>query len=329
MNIAVIGLGSMGKRRIRLLKSILGNSVKIYGVESNEERRLAVQAEYGITGYGDLEKLFKEVAIDAVFISTSPLAHASLISICLENGVHVFTEINLVATDYDKNMELAKKQGKILFLSSTMLYRRELQYVAQQVKDADCMVNYSYHVGQYLPDWHPWDVLADFFISKKVTNGCRELFAIELPWIIDAFGPVSEIEVRKSRASKLPIDYADNYILLVEHESGHKGMLAVDVVSREPVRDLTVFGENIFLHWDGTPHGLTKKNLNQGRMEKIKLYDDIQAEHVAGYSNNIVENAYADEICNFLNIIRGIEMPRYTFAQDKELLALIDKIEAE
>ena len=38
MNIVVIGLGSMGRRRIRLIKQYK-NSYKIIGVDLNKERR--------------------------------------------------------------------------------------------------------------------------------------------------------------------------------------------------------------------------------------------------------------------------------------------------
>lgn len=328
-SIAVVGLGSMGRRRIRLIRNILGNRVKIYGVELNEKRRLEVENEYGILGASNLDSLLDNEHVDAVFISTSPLAHAGLITTCLKHNAHVFTEINLVDTDYEKNLALAKDKNRVLFLSSTMLYRKEVQYIVKQIDGIACPVNYVYHVGQYLPDWHPWDVLEDFFISKKATNGCRELFAIELPWLVEAFGAVEKCEVLKGRASGLPIDYPDNYLLLLEHETGHKGVLAVDVISREAVRDLSVFGESIFLKWDGTPHGMTRKNLITGSMEKVNLYADAQTEHMDGYSSTIIENAYADEIRNFFAAIAGTEVPRYTFCQDKEILKLIDKIEAE
>lgn len=47
MKIAVIGLGSMGKRRIRLIKNILGENVEIYGVDSNEKRCIDVKMNMG------------------------------------------------------------------------------------------------------------------------------------------------------------------------------------------------------------------------------------------------------------------------------------------
>ena len=55
----------------------------------------------------------------------------------------------------------------------------------------------------------------------------------------------------------------------------------------------------------------------------------MQAEHIEGYSSNIIENAYADEIRNFFATINESDIPRYSFTLDKEILKLIDEIEAE
>ena len=64
-------------------------------------------------------------------------------------------------------------------------------------------------------------------------------------------------------------------------------------------------------------------------MDTINLYDDMQAEHIEEYSSNIIENAYADEIRNFFVTINESDLPRYSFTQDKEILKLIDEIEAD
>ena len=44
-------------------------------------------------------------------------------------------------------------------------------------------VNYIYHIGQYLPDWHPWENYKNFFVGDKRTGGVREIFGIDLPWL--------------------------------------------------------------------------------------------------------------------------------------------------
>ena len=52
-------------------------------------------------------------------------------------------------------------------------------------------------------------------------------------------------------------------------------------------------------------------------------------EHDERYSDNIVENAYVDEIANFLAVVRGEEEPRWSFEKDKAALAVIDAMGEE
>ena len=196
MRIVVVGLGSMGKRRIRLLRKI-DSTIEIIGIDNNEDRRISVIQEYEITGVEDFQEVKGDV--DCAFICTSPQSHASIITECLERKWHVFTEINLVSDGYEKNVNLAKENGKVLFLSSTPLYKEEMRYIDKVVKRNAEQFAYSYHVGQYLPDWHPWDNLKDFFIGKKETNGCREIFAIELPWLQYTFGKIIAVQVVKRK----------------------------------------------------------------------------------------------------------------------------------
>ena len=234
-------------------------------------------------------------------ICTSPLSHSKLIKLCLKNNLHVFTELNLVTDGYDENIQLAEEKNKVLFLSSTFLHRAEINQIKKLVKMQDERLNYNYHIGQYLPDWHPWENYKDFFVGDKRTNGCREIFAIELPWLIEVFGNVKDIIVRKSRISSLNIDYDDNYMVILEHESGHKGMLAVDIVSRKAVRNLEVFGENLYLSWDGSAEGLKMMDIEKRIEENILLYEKV--DQLNQYSKFVVENAYYDEIVSFFNVI--------------------------
>ena len=326
MNVVVIGLGSMGKRRIRILRELRADA-RIYGVDAKKERRVECKTSYGISTYKSMADCLREFSPEAAFVCTPPLSHAAIIRACLSRGMHVFSEINLVANGYDENIALAKEKERVLFLSSTPLYREEIKHISRRVKETEGRVNYSFHVGQYLPDWHPWDTLQDFFVSKKETNGCRELFAIELPWIIQTFGRVKRIEVMHHKATTLPIQYDDSYFVLLEHETGHHGVLMVDVASREPVRHLEIFGENLFLLWDGTPDSLKEKNLKRRTMEPINLYSENEVRRENEYSQNIIENAYAAEVQNFVGVITGAEQAKYIFEADKEVLRLIDRIE--
>ncbi len=326
MRFVVVGLGSMGRRRIRLLKQI-SDKFEIVGVDSKIERCQQAENELAITTKSSLKEALEEKKTDGVIISTSPLSHASIINEALNASCNVFTELNLVADMYDENISLAKEKGKVLFLSSTFLYRDEIRYIRSKVEKNKGPLNYNYHAGQYLPDWHPWESIHNYFVGDKRTNGCRELFAIELPWIIKVFGEIESFEVLSSKNTELGIQYKDNYLLLVKHKNGNKGVFAVDVVSRKPVRNLEIYGENLYMTWDGSPAGLHLYDYEKKVNNNIDLYDNT-VDKQDGYAAFIIENAYKKELETFIDQINGTGTAEHTFEEDRQVLSLIDEIEA-
>lgn len=321
MNILVIGLGSMGKRRIRLLREMFPD-YKIYGVDGRQDRREEAHDLLNIECSESIEKAALDFNIDAAFVCTSPLSHASIIKECLQNKWNIFTELNLVSDGYKENMEFAKENGCVLFLSSTFFYREEIKYIRGYVS-AEKKWNYIYHIGQYLPDWHPWENYNDFFIGNKRTNGCREIMTIELPWITEAFGKVVATNVISDKLTGLKIDYNDNYIIQLTHENGNKGAFIVDVVSPVAVRRFEAYSENAYIQWSGTPETLFEFKDNE--FKKVALSE--QEEHMEGYRAFVVENAYKNEIKEFIDVVINKKKAVYGFEQDLKVLELIDTLE--
>ena len=235
MELLIVGLGSMGKRRARLLKGIDKN-IALSGVDTAPSRREEAAA-LGVEGFESIDAALAAKRFDGALVCTAPLTHAAIIRQLLEAGLPVFTELNLVSDGYAENMALAKEKGLPLFLSSTMLYRGETQYIKGRVDEFAKPVNYIYHIGQYLPDWHPWENYKNFFVGDARTGGVREIFGIDLPWLLDTFGPVKSLHAEKDKLSELEISYPDSVFVTLRHENGTKGMLAVDVVSPKAVRN--------------------------------------------------------------------------------------------
>ena len=321
MKIVVIGLGSMGKRRIRLIKEMYPDYT-IVGIDGREDRRKEACSQYNIRCTDSINDVD---SANCAFICTSPLSHNSLIHECLLKRWNVFTELNLVSDGYQENMSLAKTMGKTLFLSSTFFYREEIRYIRSKIS-VDKKWNYSYHIGQYLPDWHPWENYKDFFLGDKRTNGCREIMAIEIPWLTATFGEVETVNVLSDKLTALNIDYKDNFIIQLQHKNGNKGSLIVDVVSPVAVRKLEVYSEGAYISWNGTPDSVAEFDAQNKKLVPVTLSE--QTEHVDGYSAFVVENAYKNEIREFFNVVNGIIPAQYGFDQDLKVLKLIDMIGA-
>lgn len=331
MRFIIIGLGSMGKRRIRLLQEYFksinepkAGTWEICGVDNRKDRCLEVEQKFKIETEKSIEEALLHFKPDVALICSSPLSHASIISECLNAGLHVFTEINVVSDGYEKNIRLAKKKEVVLFLSSTPMYRREMQFIKKWIQEKNYKVSYRYQVGQYLPEWHPWENYKDFFVNDKRTNGCRELFAIELPWMMDALGEIESYHSQHCKLTGLQIDYDDTYQVMIKHSTGIIGCLMVDVVTPHAGRCIEVFGEGSYLVWGGTPDSL-KVMEESKELKTVNLYDDTQ--HEAGYEKFVIEDAYFEELKAFIECIENGRKLDYSFKQDKEILKIIDGIE--
>ena len=187
--------------------------------------------------------------------------------------------------------------------------------------------SYMYHVGQYLPDWHPWESYQNFFAGDARTNGCREIFAIELPWLVTCFGAIKTLSAVGRKNTSLQVKYRDTYQVQICHENGAMGMLAVDVVSRRPVRKFEVYSEDLYLTWDGTPDSIQEYDIQKksGRPVEMK-----SGEHREGYAAFITEDAYRKEIDAFLSAVHNRQKDfRWDFERDQAILHVIDEIEGQ
>ena len=134
MRVLIIGYGSMGRRRIRLLKEIVPD-IDLICVDLNRERLCQVK-KAGLRGYSCLEEALEKKP-DIAFVCTSPGNHAEILMDLAEAGIHIFTELNLTDKNYKKIIAKAKEKNVIVFMSSTMLYNKLIQKIDGFVKAAD------------------------------------------------------------------------------------------------------------------------------------------------------------------------------------------------
>ena len=103
-------------------------------------------------------------------------------------------------------------------------------------------------------------------------------------------------------------------------------MLCLDVISRRAVRNLEVYGEDLYLTWDGTPDGLKKYDFENKKNRNINLYESVDKQD--SYAAFVIENAYKNELIRFIESIENEVPAEYGFEDDSKTLLLIDKIES-
>ena len=131
--------------------------------------------------------------------------------------------------------------------------------------------------------------------------------------------------VISDKITDLNIDYNDNYIIQFIHKNGNKGSLNVDIVSPVAVRNMEIYTEHKYFCWNGTPKGLYQYDAETKKIQRVIL--DEKEEHIDGYSDFITENAYKNEIREFMEVLEGKKKEIYSFKDDLKILNLIDKLE--
>ena len=319
----VIGLGSMGKRRLRCLNALGHHAV--YGFDSRGDRKTEAK-NLGANIINDVEAVMKQEKPICI-ISVPPDQHLHYMKLCAKYNCHFFVEASVILEGMPELTKELKATNLIAAPSCTLSFHPAIQKLQEIVETGRLgkISNIIYHSGQYLPDWHPYEKVSDFYVSKKDTGGCREIVPFELTWLCKIFGFPTKVFSVFNRTIEIQgaSEIDDTYNLACKFKEGFLMSLVVDVVSRYATRRLLINGSEAQLRWDWENDYLELWSTN-GLIEKIQ-YKKAKAHE--GYNVNIGEDMYVDEIANFLDAIAG--KAKYKSSLDYDIQVLQTLLRAE
>lgn len=323
MKILQIGLGSMGKRRLRNLKAL--NETDIIAFELREDRRKEVEEKFGIKIYADFKDALKEKP-EVFIISVPPAAHLKYQLYAAKNDIHFFTEASVVIDGLDEVIEVLKGKKIIGAASSTLRFHPAIKKIKQLVDQNKIgkLCTFTHHSGQYLPDWHPWEKVDDYYVSQRSTGGGREIVPYELSWITNIFGDVKSVSALVANTLDMGDHIDDVYQILLSFKSGLVAHLLIDVVSRYAYRSFRLLGEQGVIEWDWNAK---RVGLFDAKTQEWEYFKEDSGAAAEGYNPNIIEEIYIDEMRHFLNAVRGKETYSYTLEDDHKILETLYKIE--
>ncbi len=323
--ILIIGLGSMGKRRVRNLQSL--GIKNIIGFDKREDRRVESAQKYGINVVNSFEEAMANFKIDAFVISLPPDIHHIYMKMAIESSIPAFIEASVVDTAFEAMIAESKEKGICLAPSCTMFFHPAIKKIAKIVKNGDLGIisNFLYHSGQYLPDWHTYEDVSEFYVSNKDTGGGREIVPFELTWITLVLGfPKRVVGLYKNTIQiKGAEQIDDTYNLLMDYGNSIFN-LSVDVVSRYATRRLTINGAKKQLHWNWDDNMIKIYDPESGNWDEIK-YETTSAQ--SGYNKNITEQMYVDEMSAFLKAANNESVFPNSLEHDHKVLKILYAVE--
>jgi predicted dehydrogenase len=315
----------MGKRRIRNLKAL--GYENIIGVDPREDRRREVRDTYAVFVDSDLDHALSKFNVKAFIISLPPDIHYVYLKKAVELGIPAFVEASVVDTEMDELIHAARSKRVLIAPSCTLSFHPAIKKIAEIIKENTLgkISNIIYHSGQYLPDWHTYEKVSDYYVSKKETGGAREIVPFELTWITMLFGFPKRVTgiYKKTIRIEGAENIDDTYNLLMDFDTMIFN-LSVDVVSRYATRRLMINGDKRQLFWNWEDGAFKMFDPEQNSWIEIK-YEVLAAQ--AGYNKNITEQMYIDEVAAFIESIdTGKNFPN-NLEHDHKVLKLLYAVE--
>ncbi len=312
----IVGLGSMGKRRVRNLLAL--GERDIVGFDPRADRTDEAQRLYGVATVDSFEAGMNADP-DVVVISSPPHLHIDYALTAVAAGKHFFTEVNCPAkaSALDPLIEACRAADVVGAPSCTLRYHPALKKIKELVDGGAIgkALTCTYYSGNYLPNWHPWEDYRDFYVAKRDTGGGRDQVAFELEPIRWIMGEVRTVSAMASKLSSLDIDAFDVYQILLGFESGALGHLLMDLLQQPPDRTFRVVSEEGMLWWDW----------REWRVWMYVAKDNVWREFTdgLGLAGWTAEQIYVDEVAHFLAAVRGEAQYPSSFEEERRILEIL------
>ena len=299
MKVLQIGLGSMGKRRVRNLQYL--GFRDIVGYDMREDRLEEASSLYNIDVVNNIESIdFKNIT--HIVVSTPPDKHSEYIQLALSHEKHVFIEASVVDDEYSELIEKSKNKNCLVAPSCTMRFD-PLNQKVKEVLDSKILgknIFLQHHFGLYLPYWHPYESIKDFYVSKRTTGAAREIVPFDLVYISWFIGkPQGRISGLITKTDNLDVDIDDIYSLQYQTEDKCHVQFTIDVVSKKAYRTTRIVCENGSIELDTVKGELSIFNANEN---KWQIYTRAQLS-----TTKSTEEMYVLEMQKFINSTLGKE----------------------
>lgn len=326
MRFLVIGLGSMGKRRIRNLLA-LGFS-EIAGFDPREDRRKEVLTKYDVEVFDDVNVALTDFSPTALIISTDPSLHMEYAIPAADKGYHCFIEASVV--DEERIDYLSKKiagSDVVIVPSCTMRYYPGPTLIRKILHENSLgkPLNINYLTGQYLPDWHPWEDIGDYYVSKRETGGCREIVPFELTWLNEIFGDPEPLACIKTKLSDFDADIDDIYHSVLRYPGGLLLNLSIEVISRpKATREFHMLCSEGRLVFSADQNCVRYIKTGDSDWTSISLENGTIE---AGYINP--EEPYISEMRDFISSVEARDRFKFpnSLEKDVKVLQLLNSLE--
>jgi predicted dehydrogenase len=305
--ILIAGLGSIGRRHLGNLRQLGIHDIWLYRTKPEpvpEAPELPVCT--------DLAQALAAKP-DLVIVSNPTAHHLEVALPAARAGCNLFIEkpLSHAWEDVEELLAIIQAQRLVALVGFDLRFDPGLCKVKALLEEG-CIgrvVAIQSQVGQYLPDWHPWEDYRQS-ASASVDKGGGVILDLihELDYVSWLIGPISSLVCFADRISDLDIATEDTAAILLRFEDGAMGTVHLDYIQRAPSRTCRLIGTEGTILWD--------YHANQVRWYEAKS-GAWQAFEYGSFQRN---DRFVAEMQHALACVRGQELPKVDAVWGSQIL---------
>jgi predicted dehydrogenase len=334
MKILMIGLGGIGQRHTRNLRALLGDSAEFIAYRVRRQTHVVtptmgadagrnVENEYSIRVFSSLDEALAEKP-DIAFVCNPSSLHVPVALSCIRAGCDIFVEKPLSDSinGIEELVRAAAGQKRIAMVGYQLRFHPCLRKLAEilQSRVLGNMLAVRATVGEYLPNWHPYEDYRQMYAARADLGGGVVLSQIhEFDYLYSLFGLPSRIYALGGHWSELEIDVEDSASILMECYVAGRPLpihLHQDYLQSPPSRQCEVIGDRGRVVMD--LHALTVSIFTRGNATP-----DVHS--FAGFERN---QLFLDQTRHFLDCVEFRSRPVVDLNDGKQSLRMALAVKA-
>ena len=274
----IVGSGSIGQRHIRNLRHT--GIDRIVALRSKKGHFKSLPKELGIEEVYEWSELENQ-QFDIAIISNPSSLHLAAVEKIVNKAKGVFIEKPLSDTLQSSKdvVDLIQSNKLVSFVGHNMMFHPAVRKMFEFYNENEVgeIVNFQCQVGQWLPDWHPYEDYKKAYYARKDLGGGVSLTMIhEIHLALQLAGEPVEVYGMLSDNQHLDLDVDVCSDVMVRHRKGAVSQIHLDYLQRPPHRSGLLTFECGWISYDlnnMTVYGQTEKDKQPKLIWQDSTYD--------------------------------------------------------
>ena len=317
MKILAIGAGSIGRRHINNLNLLGYDDIDV--IDVNDANLDYVKTNFKIKDtFNNFKNASSSKNYDIAFILVPPIYHIPMALELARSGIDLFIEKPLSHNleHVDELVSVKEENNLVVMVGYNQRFNFGLRKLKSYIEE-EILGNIYYiraEVGQYLPDWRPWQDYRKSYTAIKelgggiILDGSHEIDYVM--WI--ANNKIKELKAIYNKVSNLEADVEDMAEIILRFENDIIASIHLNMIERGYNRYCKVVGKKGSIKW------IFKDNV-------LEFYDGESKELITKKYEIDPNHSYLGEAKHFLNCVKNRIEPLSNIYTAKETLEVVMK----